>query len=348
MSSVTVLGAGAMGSALCRPLADAGWEVRLWGTWLDDALLDAVEAGRPHPRTKVPLAPGVRTFRSGQLEDALDGADVVALSVASVGVPRVTELALPGIAAAEALWLTSKGFSPDDAGNIRLLPDAIREIAAGAGVGLPPIVAIAGPVKANECAAANPTATIFGCLDLGVARRYAGEARTQRYAIAATDDEVGVEVCAPMKNVYAIALGIADGLEEATGLPRHNLKAATFAQAVREMSLIGQALGARPETAYGLPGVGDLEVTGLSGRNKVYGQRIGRGEAPAAAMAEMTRLEQTVEGVAAVELARLLVAQRAGGLAGQLPLLDRVAAIVAGDADRLEDALADAVLPSRP
>lgn len=348
MSVITILGAGAMGSALCTPVADAGWEVRLWGTWLDDHLLDAVEAGQPHPRTKVPLAEGVKLYRSAQLDEALDGADVIVMAVASVGVPGVLDLALDGIARADALWLTSKGFCPDGDGRIQLLPDAMRAIAAGQGVELPPIVAIAGPVKANECAGREPTATIFGCKDLAVAQKYAREARTERYAIEATDDEVGVEICAPMKNVYAIALGVADGLEEKTGVPHHNLKAATFARAVREMSLLGQALGARPETAFGLPGVGDLEVTGLSGRNKVYGVRLGRGEQAQEALDEMTRLEQTVEGVPAVGLAVQLVEQAAPELADELRLLKAVAQLVAGDVGDPQEHLIPAVLPARP
>ena len=99
-----------MGSALCTPMIDAGWEVRLWGTWLDDHLLDAVEAGKNHPRTNEPLAQGVKLYRSDELEKALDSANVVVMSVASVGVAKVTELALPGIVKADALWLTSKGF----------------------------------------------------------------------------------------------------------------------------------------------------------------------------------------------------------------------------------------------
>ncbi|MCF2706064.1 glycerol-3-phosphate dehydrogenase [Arcanobacterium haemolyticum] len=328
MAIITVLGAGAMGSALTKPLVDSGWEVHLWGTWLDDHLIDAIEAGTPHPRTNAIVPAAVKTYRSAQLEEALDGAEVVVMSVASVGVPGVTELALPGISKAKALWLTSKGFCPNEEGKIQLLPDAIRTIAAAKGVKLPPIVAIAGPVKANECAEGKPTATIFGCRDGEVASSYAKRTATDVYAIDHTDDEVGVEVCAPMKNVYAIALGIADGLQEATGVPHHNLKAAAFTQAIKEMSLLGQALGAKPETAYGLPGVGDLEVTGLSGRNKVYGLRIGRGENPAEAMAEMDRLEQTVEGVSAVPLALQLVEQTEGLSLEKLPLLAAVAGII--------------------
>ena len=184
--------------------------------------------GQAAPRTNAPLPSSVALFRSDDLEEALDGADVVVMAVASVGVPRVTEMALDGITRAQALWLTSKGFCPDAEGRVQLLPDAIRRIAGDRG--LPPIVAIADPVKANECGVEEPTATIFGCRDLSVAQEYARQARTDRYAIAATDDEVGVEICAPMKNIYAIALGVADGLEERTGVPHHNLKAAAFAR----------------------------------------------------------------------------------------------------------------------
>lgn len=346
MSVITVLGAGAMGSALCTPVADAGWEVRLWGTWLDDHLLDAVEAGKPHPRTKEPLAKGVKTYRSDQLAQALEGANVVVMSVASVGVPKITEMALAGMAKADAIWLTSKGFCPDEKGIIEQLPTAIRRIGKENGYDqLPPIVAIAGPVKANECAGRKPTATIFGCKDLAVAKKYAAEACTENYAIEYSDDEVGVEICAPMKNVYAIALGIANGLEEATGIPHHNLKAATFTQAVKEMSLLGQSQGAKMETAFGLPGVGDLEVTGLSGRNKVYGVRLGRGEKPKEALAEMDRLEQTVEGVPAAALAAKFVEQHAREIKDQLPLLAAVNQILESEDLAVKDVVAKAVLP---
>ena len=112
MSTITILGAGAMGSALANAMVRAGWTTHLWGTWLDDHLIDAIEAGTPHPRIDVVIDSAVKTFRSDQLDAALEGAQVVVCSVASVGVPKVFEMALPGIARAEALWLTSKGFMP--------------------------------------------------------------------------------------------------------------------------------------------------------------------------------------------------------------------------------------------
>lgn len=333
-----------MGSAICNPLVKAGWDVHLWGTWLDDHLIDAIDAGEPHPRTGAIISPQVTTYRSADLEKALEGAHVVILAVASVGVPKITEMALNGMSAAESVWLTSKGFNPDSEGTIELLPTTLRRISSNAGKSLPHIVAVAGPVKANECANGEPTATIFGCRDLSVAQKYAQQASTEHYRIEVTDDEAGVEICAPMKNVYAISLGIADGLEEASGNPHHNLKAATFTQAVKEMSVLGQAMGAKPETAFGLAGVGDLEVTGLSGRNKVYGLRLGRGEAPDDALAEMERMEQTVEGVPAARYAKELVKQLEI-TEEQVPLFFAIDRILAGGIEDVKEEIARAVLP---
>lgn len=283
------------------------------------------------------------------LDEALEGADTVIVSVASVGVEQVVKMALPGIVKADALMVTSKGFLEFDNGDALLLPNSIRRIAADEGYdNLPPIIAVAGPAKANECAAREPTATIFGCKDLDVAIKYARAIRTDNYAIDATDDETGVEICAPMKNVFAIALGIADGLQEKTGVPHHNLKAATFNEAVREMSILGTSQGANEMTAFGLPGVGDLEVTGLSGRNKFYGVRIGRGEGPKEALEEMARLEQTVEGVPAAGLALKFVEQHAPELRDQLPLMNAVIDVLSGEVKDVKTRIGQAVLPARP
>jgi hypothetical protein len=147
-----------------------------------------------------------------------------------------------------------------------------------------------------------------------------------------------------MKNVYAIALGLSDGLEQRAGEPFHNLKAATFAQAVRELGTLCRMVGGRAETAIGLAGVGDLEVTGLSGRNKVYGARIGRGEPASGALQEMAAAEQTVEGVPAARLAKDLVDQRDPAAWPSLPLLTAILGVIDDDPDPV-DRIVDAVLP---
>ena len=193
------------------------------GTWLNDHLLAACRAGEPHPRTGVPLAAGTELYDSDRLGEALDNADVGVVAVASVGVIEVTRPALAaGLARTRALLLTSKGFSPDAEGRVRLLPEALRDLAGDQGTAFPPIVAVGGPCKANEVAAGRWTASIFGCAERSVAEDAAARVRTDAYRADVTDDEAGVEICAPMKNVYAIALGVADGLQERDDTPYHD------------------------------------------------------------------------------------------------------------------------------
>lgn len=344
--TVAVLGAGAMGSALATPFRARGHEVRLWGTWLDDHLLEACRQGKPHPRTGVRLAEGTKLFDAGELADAVRGAELVVLAVASVGVAEVvSRLAATG-AEFDALLLTSKGFAEQPDGRIVLLPDAVRALYAERPA--PAVIAVGGPCKANEVAAGRPTAAVFGSADVALARRVAADVATPAYRAEATSDEVGVEICAPMKNVYAIALGVADGLAEQGGQPWHDLKAAAFTQAIREISLITTAAGGRAETATGLAGVGDLEVTGLSGRNRLYGWRIGTGEPAPEALAVMAAAEQTVEGVSACALASALVDQLDPTLWERLPLLRAIQSTVDGAAGSTQDITAlitEAALP---
>ncbi|SER68112.1 glycerol-3-phosphate dehydrogenase (NAD(P)+) [Propionibacterium cyclohexanicum] len=345
MATVTILGAGAMGAAQCRPLADAGWDVRLWGTRFDDELLDLLSTGAPHPRTGVPLPDSVHIYRSGQLGEALADSRVVVMAVISAQVPRLAREILEPLANADSLWLTSKGFSQVEDGRVRLLSENLRRIAQEAHVELPPIVTVAGPVLADECAAARPTAPVFACHDISVAQRYARQCSTPAYSIMASGDEVGVEVCAPLKNSYAMALGLVDGLSERDGAATHNLRAATFVQAVHEMAVFGRQLGGDPMTAAGLAGLGDLEVTGQAGRNHGFGRRIGLGASTTQAREEMAALGQSVEGIDSTRLALLFADQIGHGLLDHLPLLRMVGDVLLGrEIDPLAS-LAKAVLP---
>ena len=344
MAVVTILGAGAMGAALTTPALAAGNGVRLWGTWLDDGILAALRAGQPHPRINVPIDQAAGLFDSGDLAAALDGAELVILAISSDGVVEVLRRAAPHLRPGLPLLVTTKGFGYDLDGKVSLLPPLLRAVLPGELADGCPIVAIGGPCKANEVAAGRPTAAVFGCADVGVAERAADVLSTEVYRLKTTDDVDGIEASAAMKNVYAIALGVADGLQERDDEPYHDLKAATFAQALREMTVLSSLVGSRPETVLGLAGAGDLEVTGLSGRNKVYGSRIGRGERPSAALEAMAAAEQTVEGVPAARLARDLVDQRDAAAWDGLPLLRAVLAIVDDDPDPVARVVA-AVLP---
>ncbi len=194
-----------------------------WGTWLDDEILMNLRAGRPHPRIKVPIDPAAGLFDSTDLGPALDGTDLVILAISSDGVLDVLDRAVSYFRAELPLLVTTKGFGYDAAGRVSLLPPLLEAVLPDPlRVGCP-IVAIGGPCKANEVAVARPTATVLGCHDRAVADRVADLLSTQAYRVQTTDDINGVEASAAMKNVYAIALGVTDGLEGLGGEPWHNL-----------------------------------------------------------------------------------------------------------------------------
>lgn len=341
--SIAILGAGAMGSALATPLAAAGHDVRLWGTHLDDHLIAAVRRGDPHPRTKVPLADGVATFTHDQFDQAVDGADIGVIAVSSVGLEPITRLAAEKLAGMTAVFMVTKGFAVNESGGIDLLPQTIERIVEEVAGHCPPVVAIGGPCKANEIAASKPTAAIWSCRT--EPERWAAACETDVYRLEATTDVDGVELCAALKNVYAIGLGIADGLTEVSSVPRHDLKAAIFARAIIELRRLLSVVGADPWTAGGLAGAGDLEVTGLSGRNKLYGVRLGKGQPAKEALAEMEAAEQTVEGVPAVALAMDYLNAQDSPAAENYRLVAAINDIVHHDAPI--STIVDAALPAR-
>lgn len=350
---VTVLGAGAMGAALTRPLAENGHDVRLWGTWLDDDIVEALRAGHDHPRIHVAVDPRVRVFASGQLEQAMDGASVVAPAISSDGVVDVLRRAVPYLRPGSLVPITTKGFGRDPAGRVTILPPLLVAELPESLRSTTSVLAIGGPCKANEVAAGRPTASVYAGRVNAVAR-IRGLAQTPWYRIQATDDIAGLEVAAAMKNVYAMALGICEGLGErgasdsAGGSPEpwHNLASAVYTQALLEMGRLAVALGGRAETVYGLAGSGDLQVTNLSGRNKLYGVRIGRGEQAGEALAAMRAAGQTVEGVPACALAAELVTSGAAPGVGpdQTPLLTALGRVLDGEPD-VVGTLSAAVLP---
>jgi glycerol-3-phosphate dehydrogenase (NAD(P)+) len=325
------MGAGDMGTALVTPLAHNGHEVRLWGTERDGAIIEALRAGNPHPRLGTLVPADVQTFTSEESAEAFHRAEVIVVAITSDSVRAVLNRLAPLLGVPGVVVTVAKGFDAGaDGHDIQLLPVTIAEFSTA------PVVAVGGPSKANEVARGLPTAVVFGGLDAEAVALAREVFATPRYRIEPTDDVVGLEVAAAMKNAYAIALGMADGLEQRTGLPHHNLRAALFPQAVSEMGTLARAFGGRVETVCGLAGAGDLQVTITSGRNRLLGERVGRGDHPAEAVRALTAGGTTVEGYPAADFGyrsyRLAVGS--GALAeGSLPLLDALWQILYREAE---------------
>ena len=325
MAKILVLGAGMMGSALCVPLSDRGHDVRLCGTHLDEDIVASLRATGVHPKMGLELPRSIRPFPIAELDAAAEGVDVIALGVSSAGIPWACEqlqrIATPG----RPIAMITKGLVLEgDA--LHVLPDVVAK-------SLPPSVretvfpaAIGGPCIAGEIARRVPTCVVVTGRDRPTLDRLAELFRTPYYHLGASTDVVGVEVCAALKNAFAMGVGFAAGIHEARGgkpgsVAMHNYEAAAFAQAVIEMARVVRALGGSPESALGLPGAGDLNVTCNGGRTGRFGKWLGTGLGRDEAIAKMEGATLECLEILAVMEAALPSLARAGLPASQLPML---------------------------
>ncbi len=183
-----------------------------------------------------------------------------------------------------------------------------------------PVAVLSGPNMAEEIAAGLPAATVIASEDEELARNLQERINSVVLRVYVNTDLTGVELCAAAKNVIGLAAGAVDGLELGD-----NAKAALITRGLVEMARLGEALGAEPETFFGLAGMGDLVVTCWhpTGRNRRAGELIGRGESPEQAMAE---IGQVVEGISTAPV--LLELSRRLGI--EMPITEGVCAVLSG------------------
>jgi glycerol-3-phosphate dehydrogenase (NAD(P)+) len=282
MSVIAILGAGVMGSSMCMPFVDQGHEVRLVGTHLDNHIIDSVLSTGLHPKLNVTLPSKVEAFHSGRFSDALgDDTDLILLGVSSAGVGWAIEQLTTRLKRPIPIVMITKGMQPE-AADLRAFPDVVAErLQERLGFDVP-VAGIAGPCIAGELAARRHTGTVIVSRDVKLASDLVQKFGGDYYLPQASTDMIGVEVCAAFKNFFAIAVGWAHGrnevmVETQNKARNNNAAAIVFDQAVKEMLALSLALGGRPESVWGMPGVGDLYVTCQAGRNSRLGHALGRG-----------------------------------------------------------------------
>ena len=309
---IGVLGAGAFGSALAIQLARRGTLTRLWGR--DAAAMAAMQQARENVR----YLPGCRfppqLQASDDLESVVAGCGDLLIATPSSTLHALCERLSPLVSPQQAIACACKGLEP---GSGRLPHQVIEAVLGGSH----PIAIVSGPTFARELGAGLPTAVTVASTDPAFGRRLAQAFHGGGFRAYTSEDIVGVEIGGAAKNVLAIGVGIADGL----GLGA-NTRAAMITRGLAEISRLGAALGAKPETLMGLSGLGDviLTCTDNHSRNRRYGLLLGQGRSPAAAKAEINGV---VEGIsAAPEVLRL-----ARQLGVEMPLHEMAAALLAGE-----------------
>ena len=296
-----VVGAGSWGSAFACLLRDRGHDVTLACRDPEQARAIAETGHNPRYLQSADLS-GIAAIVIP--EAAVAEADVVAVSVPSRSFGDVVA-ALPG--ASPILTLT-KGLDPAT-GN--LLHTLVEDR---------PVAVLSGPTFAEEIAAGLPAATVIASRDEALAERLQQEINSSLFRVYVNTDLTGVEFCGAAKNVIALAAGGVDGLRLGD-----NAKAGVITRGVAEMTRLGSACGAKPETFAGLAGMGDLMVTCWSslGRNRRAGELIARGSTPDEAASQ---IGQVVEGLTTAPVLRDLSHR----LGIELPITEAVCAILDG------------------
>jgi glycerol-3-phosphate dehydrogenase (NAD(P)+) len=313
VTKVAVLGAGSWGTGFSIVLADAGNEVKIWGR--RDEVCETINA--KHENTEylpgIELPPTVSA--SHEPTDVLADADVVVLAVPSQSLRQNLTVWTPLIPPDAVLVSLMKGI---ELGTSKRMSEVIAEVTGAPGSR---IAVVTGPNLAREIAERQPAASVVGCTDLAVAERIQAICHTATFRPYTNTDVVGCELGGATKNVIALAVGMAAGLDFGD-----NTKASVITRGLAETSRLGLALGADPYTFAGLAGLGDLVATCWSplSRNRTFGEKLGRGMS----VEEIVRsTRQVAEGVKSCQpIEELARAHKV-----EMPIVEAVVAVVRGE-----------------
>jgi glycerol-3-phosphate dehydrogenase (NAD(P)+) len=277
------MGAGSWGTAFGAVLVDAGSDVVLWANGKDvaDEISTKHENSAYHPG--VPLPPSLRA--TSDAEEALDAAEVVVLAVPAQVLRGVLTGWRPAMASDTTVVSLIKGI---ELGTTKRMSEVVSEV-----TGFPDeqVAVVSGPNLAHEIMQRQPAATVVACTDERTARRLQHASMTPYFRTYTNTDVVGTELGGSVKNVIALANGVAVGLGFG-----ENAQASLITRGLAEMTRLGVVLGADPLTFAGLAGIGDLIATCTSplSRNRTFGVNMGSGMTADEAAAAM---RQTCEGV---------------------------------------------------
>ncbi len=306
---VAVLGAGAWGTTLADLLARKGQEVRLWAR--EPEVVEGINRERVNAWFLPDARLGDGLIATGDVLEAVGGADVLVSAAPSHVVGTVVAMAAPALRADALVVSVSKGLEPD---RLVTMSTVLREVlGSGVRVGV-----MSGPSFAREVYERQPTLVVAAAADPRVAEETQHLFATTYFRVYSRTDVLGVELGGALKNVIALAAGILEGL----GLG-HNARAALITRGLAEITRLGVAMGADPLTFAGLAGMGDLILTATGGlsRNRSLGVALGQGRPLAEVLGER---RSVAEGVNTAKTAVALAARH--GV--ELPIAREVAAIL--------------------
>lgn len=289
MSRTAVIGSGTWGSALAILLSHNGHEVTVWSAFQEE--IDSFLATRKHVNLPGAVFPDSIMFTS-DLEKAMADKEILVLAVPSVFTRGTAEKMAPFYKEGQIIVSVAKGIEEK---TLKIQTEQIEEEIPGSIV-----TCLSGPSHAEEVSRGIPTTCVAGARARVYAEKVQKTFSSPVFRVYVSPDLLGIELGASIKNVIALAAGIADGLGCGD-----NTKAALITRGIAEITRLGVEMGASPETFAGLSGIGDLIVTcaSMHSRNRRAGILIGKGYTAQQAMDEV---KQVVEGVYSAKAALAL------------------------------------------
>jgi glycerol-3-phosphate dehydrogenase (NAD(P)+) len=312
---VGVIGTTTWGMTLAMLMSKSGHAVAVWAR--SEAEATRFSSTRVHPHLRdIPIPSEISIDAS--VERVLDGADLALVVVPSRSLQGNLDSVVSALASVPLVVSATKGLEEGTARR----PCEIIASRAGEGA-LCAVGVLSGPNLAPEVASGKPGSATVAFANLEQANRAQQILSTQSFRVYASDDVVGVELGGGLKNIIAIGAGVIDGLELGD-----NAKAAFIARGLAEITRLGVAMGARPETFAGLSGLGDLVASCYSSiaRNRQVGERLASGQSIPDILEAMG---QVAEGVHTTNAA-LEMAQRAGV---EMPIAAATAKVLSGEVD---------------
>lgn len=303
MAKITILGGGSWGIALAVLLHKNGHEITIWSKLEPE--IEMLKTNHEHK-----MLPGVKlpedVVYTLDVKEAVEGKDLLVMAVASSFTRSTANLIAPYVAKGQKIVNVAKGIEEN---TLMTLSQIIEQEIPQADVAV-----LSGPSHAEEVGRGLPTTIVVGAKSKKTAEYIQNLFMSEVFRVYTSPDILGMELGGALKNVVALAAGIADGLGYGD-----NTKAALITRGITEISRLGTAMGGRAETFSGLTGIGDLIVTcaSMHSRNRRAGILIGQGKTYEEAMEEV---KMVVEGVYS--------AKAAMGLAKkyniQLPIIEQV------------------------
>lgn len=293
MANISVIGAGSWGTALAILLKDNGHQVTIWS--IDPEEVKMINEDHEH----VKKLPGVKISEeikaTGDLETAIKGKDFLVLAVPSPFTRSTAKKMCPYVANGQIIVNVAKGIEDD---TLMTLSEQIEQEIPQADVAV-----LSGPSHAEEVGRKLPTTCVIGAKTKQTAVYLQEAFMSKVFRVYISPDILGIELGGSLKNVIALAAGIADGLGYGD-----NTKAALITRGIAEISRLGVKMGGQPQTFSGLTGIGDLIVTCASvhSRNRKAGYLMGQGKTMQEAMDEV---QMVVEGVYSAKAAAKLAAK---------------------------------------